>query len=1084
MKKIVLHTLTLLLASTLAGTTAMAHNPPTAESGTNEIRGFYNVMGVLTYWDPVPKRDTTGNFTTVDVKVGKDNLKHVVDFEHDEVLNSDDLKEALAGSPNRWPGIQTISNVRAFYSIFSRAEEQLIGRIVYCIDSINNAVSPYNTLDTRARAHAKGVLEKIRDSVLDAEDVSKNATIDFVDLILIGNDLLSETSHRYAWWYPTWTDVNRSALIDMADIVSVVGEIEDTSVQAAKDALVSAELSDKGGVKFTVEHVNIWLATTTVKKSHGTVTALENLKTALAATADVDGSGAVDFKDLILVGNAVKNAPPVAGTHPDADRSGGVDIDDIIFVANEIKVTSKSSAIIAIDKDAIATRPVLFSTLDVDAWIEKVKVMVSEHQHLVKVLDILAYAPISAGVYVDNDDDVDFEDLIIVGNAIKTGNTVDNTRPDVDKEGSVDVHDLVYVAASIFLNKATSEAIKTALTNTPAQFTAQDVDPWIEKGNEINAEHVVSRLKLLKAALPSADVDGSGVVDFKDLILVGNAIKNAPPVAGTHPDANRSGGVDIDDIIFVADRISPIDAARMSILDVLWSPILSTKPVFTGADILTWKAQATGDAVTVLEQLSKGLVVDWMDVDGNGAIDFEDLIKVGNAIHGNTPPGVNPNANRSHNSTPDIDDIISVASGVAQGAKSLKDAQDAVQNTRPEFTAADVDTWIAEAEKKSITHVETVLQQLKQAVAALSPAANADVDGSRTIDIVDLIKVANAVKAPNSAPTGTNADGSGDIDSDDIIFVAKALSSISDADLQTAAIANGVAFTETDVDTWVAKASAIGGTVGSGAAKVIKMLRTAPIIARHDVDRDRDVDFEDLIKVGNVVKTGVTPAGVNPDVRILPDGAVNIIDIDAVASFITTNTQQAATAALGATTPSFNVTDIDAWIRTIRGWGRPKSDPAILVLNTLKTALSAPQAPALTQSAADVRVALLEARRLNADPATIASLERLLARLVQAETPKKTVLLTNYPNPFNPETWIPYHLATPAKVNIAIYAADGKLIRTLDLGHLPAGRYQEKSSAAYWDGRNAQGEPVASGLYFYTFTAGEFTATKKMLIRK
>lgn len=98
--------------------------------------------------------------------------------------------------------------------------------------------------------------------------------------------------------------------------------------------------------------------------------------------------------------------------------------------------------------------------------------------------------------------------------------------------------------------------------------------------------------------------------------------------------------------------------------------------------------------------------------------------------------------------------------------------------------------------------------------------------------------------------------------------------------------------------------------------------------------------------------------------------------------------------------------------------------------------------------------------------------------------PKKTVLLSNYPNPFNPETWIPYKLSKPAEVTVSIYAADGRLIRKLALGHQPAGVYQSKGRAAYWDGRNAQGEPVASGVYFYTLKAGDFTATRKMLIQK
>ena len=98
--------------------------------------------------------------------------------------------------------------------------------------------------------------------------------------------------------------------------------------------------------------------------------------------------------------------------------------------------------------------------------------------------------------------------------------------------------------------------------------------------------------------------------------------------------------------------------------------------------------------------------------------------------------------------------------------------------------------------------------------------------------------------------------------------------------------------------------------------------------------------------------------------------------------------------------------------------------------------------------------------------------------------PKNNALLANYPNPFNPETWIPYQLATPADVTLTIYAADGAVIRTLQLGNKPAGNYQSRSRSAYWDGKNNLGEPVASGVYFYTLTAGDFTATRKLLIQK
>ena len=93
-------------------------------------------------------------------------------------------------------------------------------------------------------------------------------------------------------------------------------------------------------------------------------------------------------------------------------------------------------------------------------------------------------------------------------------------------------------------------------------------------------------------------------------------------------------------------------------------------------------------------------------------------------------------------------------------------------------------------------------------------------------------------------------------------------------------------------------------------------------------------------------------------------------------------------------------------------------------------------------------------------------------------------LSQNYPNPFNPETWIPYQLAEPAEVTVCIYTASGTLIRMLALGHRAAGTYQHRHSAAYWDGKNEMGEPVSSGVYFYTLTAGEFTATRKMVIMK
>ena len=116
--------------------------------------------------------------------------------------------------------------------------------------------------------------------------------------------------------------------------------------------------------------------------------------------------------------------------------------------------------------------------------------------------------------------------------------------------------------------------------------------------------------------------------------------------------------------------------------------------------------------------------------------------------------------------------------------------------------------------------------------------------------------------------------------------------------------------------------------------------------------------------------------------------------------------------------------------------------------------------------------------------------EYLLYQFWQPETaeawqvPEKTTISQNYPNPFNPETWIPYQLADAADATLTIYNLQGIVVRRLALGHRPAGFYHGRTRAAYWDGKNALGEPVASGVYFYKLVAGEFSATRKMLIRK
>ena len=116
-------------------------------------------------------------------------------------------------------------------------------------------------------------------------------------------------------------------------------------------------------------------------------------------------------------------------------------------------------------------------------------------------------------------------------------------------------------------------------------------------------------------------------------------------------------------------------------------------------------------------------------------------------------------------------------------------------------------------------------------------------------------------------------------------------------------------------------------------------------------------------------------------------------------------------------------------------------------------------------------------------PAAIRTLVYLQQLLVTAR-PEKTQLFANYPNPFNPETWIPYELATDTHVRITIYNTQGVVIRTLQFGHQSAGYYTGRDRAAYWDGRNALGEQVASGLYFYQLETDTMSSMRKMVILK
>ena len=199
-----------------------------------------------------------------------------------------------------------------------------------------------------------------------------------------------------------------------------------------------------------------------------------------------------------------------------------------------------------------------------------------------------------------------------------------------------------------------------------------------------------------------------------------------------------------------------------------------------------------------------------------------------------------------------------------------------------------------------------------------------------------------------------------------------------------------------------------------------------------DVNRDGVISILDLILVAQQLGKRV-PAGSAVDIN--GDGVVSILDLIRVAQGIAGSS---AAPVIGA--ESVNAAMIETWIAQ----ARLEDDGSIAFKQGIK------------------------------------NLENLLASLI----PEETALLRNYPNPFNPETWIPYQLAESAEVTLTIYDINGQLIRRLAVGHQAAGMYRSRSRAVYWDGRNQLGESVASGLYFYTLTADNFTETRRMLILK
>ena len=207
------------------------------------------------------------------------------------------------------------------------------------------------------------------------------------------------------------------------------------------------------------------------------------------------------------------------------------------------------------------------------------------------------------------------------------------------------------------------------------------------------------------------------------------------------------------------------------------------------------------------------------------------------------------------------------------------------------------------------------------------------------------------------------------------------------------------------------------------------------------------------------------PSSIAADVT--GDGVVNIFDLVSVA------------AELGKANPN-SAADVN-------GDGKVDIFDLVLVAGMFAGEAAAPSAVSKvpeTLTAVEVQQWLTEAMSLEVKDAIMKRGITVLEQLLVSLTPIETALLANYPNPFNPETWIPYRLAADAFVTLSLYDSMGRVVRKLDVGHRVASAYESRSKAIYWDGRNDVGERVASGVYFYHLSAGDYTAARRMVILK
>ena len=210
-----------------------------------------------------------------------------------------------------------------------------------------------------------------------------------------------------------------------------------------------------------------------------------------------------------------------------------------------------------------------------------------------------------------------------------------------------------------------------------------------------------------------------------------------------------------------------------------------------------------------------------------------------------------------------------------------------------------------------------------------------------------------------------------------------------------------------------------------------------------DVNRDGAVDIFDLVIVSNFYGQEI-PVGrdINPDVN--RDGVVDDLDVQLVAAHLGERYENKAQAPAASSSSEINFEIAQPVLRRIYSELILSLDSSPLVLRAIHA----------------------------------------LEKFMFSSPPEQNLLLQNYPNPFNPETWLPFQITAASNVTMDIYSDHGHLVRHIPLGILRPGRYISRAEAAYWDGKNGLGEPVAAGTYFYTISTETFRATKKMIVTK